>query len=81
MKEASLLTLFLIGLLSIAVTAVEGRDCLIALIFKNMRALYKKNAQPFCVPFLVSNLFNHPMRNIFSLKRTLNGSLLVRVCS
>lgn len=64
MKEASLLTLFLIGLLSIAVTALEGRDCLTALIFKNMRAIYKKNAQPFCVPFLVSNLFNHPMRTV-----------------
>lgn len=51
MKEASLLTLFLIGLLGIAVTAVEGKDCLTALIFKNMRAIYKKNAQPYCVPF------------------------------
>lgn len=64
MKEASLLTLFLIGLLSIAVTAVEGKDCLTALIFKNMRAIYKKNAQPYRVPFLVSNLFNQPMRSV-----------------
>ena len=64
MKEVSLLTVFLIGLLSIAVTAVEGKDCLTALIFKNMRAIYKKNAQPYCVPFLVSNLFNQPMRSV-----------------
>ena len=43
MKEAELLTLFLIVLLSNAVTTMEaGKDFLTAFIFKNMRAIYKK---------------------------------------
>lgn len=57
MKEASLLTLFLIGLLRINVTAVEGRDCLTALIFKNMRALYKKKCSTILRSFFSIKLF------------------------
>lgn len=64
MKEASLLTLFLIGLLSIAVAAVDGKDCLTALTFKNMRAIYKKRCSAILRSFLVSNLFNQRMRSV-----------------